>query len=66
MAAGTAGSIFGGCYYCLITGLIWVMSALYNGTAFPLSLYIALLGLVLACGSQMIRLPQCIAQKNES
>jgi Bcr/CflA subfamily drug resistance transporter len=51
MAAGTAGSIFGGCYYCLIAGFTWVMSALHNGTALPLPLYIALLGLVLACGS---------------
>lgn len=66
MAAGTAGSIFGGCYYCLIAGFTWVMSTLHNGTALPLPLYITLLGLVLACGSQMIRLPQCIAQKNES
>ena len=66
MAAGTAGSIFGGCYYCLIAGFTWIMSALHNGTALPLPLYIALLGWVLACGSQMIRLPHCIAQKNES
>lgn len=56
MAAGTAGSIFGGCYYCLIAGLTWVMSALHNGTALPLPLYIAILGLVLQCGSQMISL----------
>ena len=27
MAAGTAGSIFGGCYYCLIAGFTWLMSA---------------------------------------
>ena len=66
MAAGTAGSIFGGCYYCLIAGFTWLMSALHNGTAFPLPLYITLLGLVLAYGSQMICLPECIAKKNES
>lgn len=65
MAVGTAGSFFGGCYYCLIAGFTWLMSALHNGTALPLPFYIALLGLVLACGSQMIRLPRCIAQKNE-
>lgn len=66
MAAGTAGSIFGGCYYCLIAGFTWAMSALHNGTALPLPLYIVILGLILACGSQMIRLSQCIVKKNES
>jgi len=54
-AAGTAGSIFGGCYYCLIAGCTWLMSILHNGTALPLPLYITLLGVVLAYGSQMIR-----------
>lgn len=54
-AVGTAGSIFGGCYYCLIAGFTWIMSTLHNGTAFPLPLYITILGLVLIAGSQMIR-----------
>lgn len=58
-AAGTAGSIFGGCYYCLIAGCTWLMSILHNGTALPLPLYITMLGLVIICGSQMIRVPQC-------
>lgn len=58
-AAGTAGSIFGGCYYCLIAGFTWLMSILHNGTALPLPLYITILGLVIVCGSQMIRAPQC-------
>lgn len=58
IAAGTAGSIFGGCYYCLIAGCTWLMSILHNGTALPLPLYITMLGLVIACGSQMIRSPQ--------
>lgn len=57
MAAGTAGSIFGGCYYLLIAGFTWAMSAFHNGTALPLPLYIAILGLILVCGSQMIRFP---------
>lgn len=56
-AAGTAGSLFGGCYYCLIAAFTWAMSMLHNETALPLSLYMTLLGLVLVCGSQMIRLP---------
>lgn len=63
-AAGTAGSIFGGCYYCLIAGFTWGMSFLHNGTALPLPLYIAMLGLLLTCGSQMIRLPQSIQGKS--
>lgn len=65
MSVGTAGSIFGGCYYCLIAGFTWGMSWLHNGSALPLPLYIAMLGLILACGSQMIRLSQCVVQ-NES
>lgn len=58
-AAGTAGSIFGGCYYCLIAGCTWLMGILHNGTALPLPLYITMLGLVIVCGSQMIRAPRC-------
>lgn len=65
-AVGTAGSIFGGCYYCWIAAFSWFMSAFHNGTSLPLPFYITMLGLLLICGSQMIRLSQCIAQKNES
>lgn len=65
-AAGTAGSIFGGYYYCLIAGFTWIMSVLHNGTALPLPLYITILGLVLIAGSQMIRYSQCIEKKFES
>ena len=57
-AAGTAGSIFGGCYYCMIAGFTWLMSAVHNGTALPLPLYMASLGLVLAYASHLIRIPQ--------
>lgn len=53
--AGTAGSIFGGSYYLLIAGFTWMMGALHNGTSLPLPIYILLLGLVIALGSQMIR-----------
>lgn len=53
-AAGTAGSIFGGCYYCLIAAFTWGISALHNGTALPLPLYIAMLGLLLAWGSLLV------------
>jgi Bcr/CflA subfamily drug resistance transporter len=56
MTAGTAGSIFGGCYYCLIAGFTWMLGMLHNGTALPLPLYMAMLGFVLICGSQMVRL----------
>jgi len=62
MAAGTAGSIFGGYYYCLIAAFTWMMSALHNGKALPLSLYIVTLGLILVCGSLMICAPQSLKQ----
>lgn len=58
-AAGTAGSIFGGYYYCLIAGFTWIMSALHDGTALPLPLFITALGVVLMAGSLMIRYPKC-------
>ena len=54
-SAGTAGSIFGACYYILITGFTGMMSLLHNGTAFPLPLFIIALGIVLAIGSWIIR-----------
>lgn len=55
MTVGTAGSIFGGSYYCLIAGNTWLMSALHNGTPFPLPLYIAALSMVTIIGTRMIR-----------
>ncbi|MBS0654230.1 MAG: multidrug effflux MFS transporter [Verrucomicrobia bacterium] len=51
--AGTAGSIFGGCYYCLIAGFTWTMGALHDGTALPLPLYMALLGVLLLLGGRL-------------
>lgn len=54
-AAGTAGSIFGGFYYCLIAASTWTMSGLHNGTAWPLPSYILMLGFVLLAGSKMIQ-----------
>lgn len=53
IAAGTAGSLFGGLYYCVIASCTWLMSALHDGSALPLPSYIVLLGLIIACGSQM-------------
>lgn len=54
-AVGTAGSIFGGCYYCLIAMFTWSVGFLHNGTALPLPLYITGLGFILTYGSRMIR-----------
>jgi Bcr/CflA subfamily drug resistance transporter len=54
-AAGTAGSFFGGCYYCMIALCTWGMSMIHNGSALPLPLYIVGLGILVLCGSQMIR-----------
>lgn len=53
-AAGTAGSIFGGFYYCLIAGFTWIMCISHDGTPFPLPLYMTLLGLTLIAGARMI------------
>ncbi len=54
-AAGTAGSIFGGFYYCLIAGFTYSMSAIHNGSAYPLPLYITVLGLVTVFSASMIQ-----------
>lgn len=59
--AGTAGSLFGGFYYCMIAACTWLMSLFHNGLALPLPLYITLLALFIACGSQMIRRSDSIA-----
>ena len=53
-AAGTAGSVFGGCYYCVVAVCCCAMSAMHNGAAWPLPVYITALGVVLACGSRMV------------
>lgn len=52
---GSAGSIFGGSYYCLIAGFTGIMSIIHDGTALPLPLYMGMLGLICLCGSQLIR-----------
>ncbi|MFI5342913.1 MAG: multidrug effflux MFS transporter [Chlamydiales bacterium] len=52
-AIGTAGSIFGFCYYCLIAGYTWMMGVLHNGTALPLAFYIIALGIILVIGGFM-------------
>jgi hypothetical protein len=54
MAAGTAGSIFGGFYYCIVAGCTWMMSLIHNGTEVPLSLYMIALGVIIILGSRMI------------
>lgn len=55
MAAGTAGSIFGGCYYCVIAACTWMMGALHTGTALPLPGYITLLGIMIFWGAHLSR-----------
>jgi Bcr/CflA subfamily drug resistance transporter len=52
---GTAGSIFGGCYYSLIALFTWFMSVIHGKSAFPLPLYITALALVIIAGSRMVR-----------
>lgn len=55
LAAGTAGSIFGGCYYCLIAASTWLMGWLHDGTLVPLPSYIVLMGAAIVLGSYMSR-----------
>jgi Bcr/CflA subfamily drug resistance transporter len=52
-AAGTAASVFGGCYYCLIATYTWLMGVLHNGTALPLPGYITFIAVVMLFGSYM-------------
>ncbi len=65
-AMGTAGSIFGGCYYCMIAGFTWAVSIVHNGTALPLPLYITSLGLILVLGCYLTGFPRSVAQIQES
>lgn len=53
-AVGTAGSLFGGCYYVLIALFTWLMSLLHNGTAYPLPFFITVLGGMLLFASRLI------------
>lgn len=55
MTAGAAGSIFGGCYYCIIAACSWMMSALHTGGALPLPGYITLLGGMVFLGAHLSR-----------
>lgn len=55
-AVGTAGSIFGLFYYCLIAGNTWLMSLLHTGGILPLPLYFLGLSAVLIIGYFMIHL----------
>lgn len=53
-SVGTAGSIFGGCYYAWIAGCTWGMSLLHNETLLPLPLYILIGGGILLRGHHLI------------
>lgn len=65
LAAGTAGSIFGGGYYCFIALCTWSMSEIHNGTALPLPLYMTAMGLVLTVASLMVRQPNAVLQAQQ-
>ncbi len=52
--AGTAGSIFGGGYYCFIALFTALLSFFHNGTALPLPLYITLLSAILIIGNLLV------------
>lgn len=55
--AGTAGSVFGGSYYMLISAFTWLLSWMHDGTALPLPIYIFAEGILLVIASQMIKMP---------
>lgn len=59
-AAGTAGSIFGGLYYCLIAGFTWGLSVFHDGTALPLPVYVVALGLILVRGCRLVQQRQTV------
>lgn len=54
---GSAGSIFGMCYYLIVALGTWGMSLLHNGTLWPLPLYLTFLSCILTGASQLIRAP---------
>lgn len=56
--AGTAGSLFGFTYYCVIAFCTWVLSMLHNGTGLPLPMYILGLGAALYAGYSLIKWPK--------
>lgn len=60
---GTAGSIFGGLYYCLIAGFTWSMSLAHNGTSYVLPFFLLGLCFLLLVGSKIIRQAEVIEQK---
>lgn len=53
--AGTAGSIFGGCYYCFIAFFTLLLGSLHDGTTVPLPAYMVFLGFVMLLGSYLCR-----------
>ncbi len=54
-ASGTAGSIFGGCYYFLIAMCTWLMGIVHNGTALSLPVFITFISLIILFGSYLIK-----------
>lgn len=59
---GTAGSIFGGTYYCLIAGFTWLMSEMHNGQALPLPLYFLFMGSLLITACLLLAYSRKVAQ----
>lgn len=55
---GTAGSIFGGLYYCLIAAFTSLMSVLHDGSLLPLPLYMVALATLLLLGGRMVSAPR--------
>lgn len=57
---GTAGSLFGGCYYLFIAGCLWLTSLFHDGTSLPLASILTTLSGCLVLGSFLIR--ECLTR----
>ncbi len=52
---GTASSLFGSFYYCIVSLVTLGMGTLHNGTLLPMPLYFAILSLLLLCVQKMVK-----------
>lgn len=55
---GTAGSLLGLSYYCLISVFLFGMGSIHNGTIYPLPIYFLIIGFFIFVVSRMVYKPQ--------
>lgn len=66
MEAGTAGSLFGGCYYAVIALCSWCLGIMHDGTMLPLPSYIMLLAVAILLGAYLSQTQRGEAVSNSS